>query len=769
MLGLPSERAADKWLLLLKHWEAAVETPEVVAQGANRPHEWPEIMMSTLPAPNAWPLIRHKLAALPQTDATRTVEALFDDLLGKDADVLRYLESKRNPNADPHKEDIDSPEEPISAAELPIALRARDSDLLEKIYVRMSYGEPWAFSNTGCPDVVRLFGPERGKRVLREMLEGMKTSLGRINGKETQNMVRSIVISDLANLKSPQWAIVRGMQDFPLVSAEIQQFGSNGLKNQGDVNNADWVYGLGLAKNGQWEQAEKVLVDASPYFNRKLARTKAEEQELFSLVSQLLDRKRIASAWFLYEDLGLSLGRLNEVVKRLDSWLAATDLTPEKRATYLEWKARIDCGQINFKRGITEYEEALRLNPTGSAYLLLSIAEATKDRGALDFVAQAAKGAGTRGSQLDLFDCYMGQNRLSEAQMAAIKAAGDTHNVNMSAEGQGRLLDAYPGTGTELCAIYYKENEPDQIITLLHEYPKWGAEDLFGVVGNAYIENYRTVLQEQPLGFYAAWALATTGNKDAAIRALHDLLFFNPTDEAYKLLNELEGAGALEFDDRIIEAKPFETRPWIWKGDLLRRLGKLKDAEKCVRASIALDPTDQSTQTGTRQIAFQVLSQILKSQGKPAAATAALRVYHGAQLAADAEAFLNAGMFSAAAQGYKQALALIPADRVSAVRYAVALDGIGKHNDALTAFKKSVELAPTSDGPGQEQFYDEEFFYLPSARDFLADARRDDGRRRVPLQRDVLEGADDAQHGSEESDERRDDRDRADDSQVAFQ
>ncbi len=48
-------------------------------------------------------------------------------------------------------------------------------------------------------------------------------------------------------------------------------------------------------------------------------------------------------------------------------------------------------------------------------------------------------------------------------------------------------------------------------------------------------------------------------------------------------------------------------------------------------------------------------------------------------------------------------------------------------------------------------------------------ARGDDGRRRVAFQGDVLEGADDAEHRSEEADEGRDHGYRADDCQVPLE
>jgi len=86
--------------------------------------------MPPLPAPETWPLIRAQVAKMLPNPKRQATLALFDDLLGRDTAVLKYLESKRNPDADPLKEDVFSPEHTISDAELPIALRAGDLKLL---------------------------------------------------------------------------------------------------------------------------------------------------------------------------------------------------------------------------------------------------------------------------------------------------------------------------------------------------------------------------------------------------------------------------------------------------------------------------------------------------------------------------------------------------------------------------------------------------------------------------------------------------------------
>lgn len=470
---LPNQ-AAEQWVALMQKWETALsKRPNT---GANADDGWDRVMMTALPEPKIWPLIRDRLAKLPQNPKHRAAIGLFDDLLGRDAAVLRDLESKRNPDADPQKEDTFSPDHEISQAEQPIALRAGNLDLLSKVYLRRVGGDmfmPWE----GIPDIVRQFGRRRAVPILREMLESVKRPLDQFNGFESQNLARSIVLSDLAKLKVPAWGLVRGVDDFPFVSAQVIHFGVDTFKTNGSLNNADIIYALGLARSGNADRAIELLSTASGWSGDLAAFVKPgpDQQALFSLVASLLDRKPIDSLWQLYSELGISLGHSNDVAKRLDAWLSDPGLLPESRAKYLGWKADRELAGGNLRSGISGYEECIRLSSANYPDKLLRLAGVTGDKNALDMVAQAAKTMGTRGSQLPLVEAYIDQGRIADAQAAVLLAAQDVHNVNLRAEGQGRLLDALPDIGVDLAELFYISNQPGEIVTLLHEYPSWGA------------------------------------------------------------------------------------------------------------------------------------------------------------------------------------------------------------------------------------------------------------------------------------------------------
>jgi hypothetical protein len=206
-LGEMSPKAsADAWVGLVREWETASSMPNQIPNSGDA--AWTQVM-DALPAPEAWPIIRQKLTGLHR-DPPRNIVAMFDDLLGRDAAVLRYLESKRNPDADPSKEDVFSPETKISDAELPIARRANDLDLVAKIYIHKIQSSPAAFFFDGFPDLVRIFGPKRAKPVMRAMLVGAQSGFNEVNGEETRALAKSMILSDLADIKTPQWGLAEG-------------------------------------------------------------------------------------------------------------------------------------------------------------------------------------------------------------------------------------------------------------------------------------------------------------------------------------------------------------------------------------------------------------------------------------------------------------------------------------------------------------------------------------------------------------------------------
>src|SRR5579859_5450126 len=86
--NLGKQEAAKAFVALFQKWDEATPPPSSPFSRAN---SWQ--VMTALPPPDAWPIIRDDLSKLRGKRA-RSATALFDDLLGHDDEVLKYLENQ---------------------------------------------------------------------------------------------------------------------------------------------------------------------------------------------------------------------------------------------------------------------------------------------------------------------------------------------------------------------------------------------------------------------------------------------------------------------------------------------------------------------------------------------------------------------------------------------------------------------------------------------------------------------------------------------------
>ncbi|HEY3782323.1 MAG TPA: hypothetical protein VGL56_14670 [Fimbriimonadaceae bacterium] len=686
----PTE-AADGWMALYHDWETAVAAP--AGQQTNT-SSWTTVMMPPLPPPASWSLIRNDLAS-GKTDMARAAGAFFDMLLGRDAAVLKYLESLRDPNVDPSQDSGMNRENQISNTEIPLALKTSNVELLQKNYNRKALGNSFFWND--FPDLVQALGKERAAPIVKLMLERAQRPLNTFMGSKTKELARSIVLSDIANLKTPQWALVRGLDDFDFVSAQVAKFGEDKLDGASAL-----VYCYGLAQKGELDHAIKLLSSASPSFDLAVL-NRQQKESLFEFLSKVFDKKLNSNFAYLYVALGRELGKADEVEKRLDSWMATPNLDKDSRTNYLNLKADLDCAFGRYTRAISGYEESANI-PGGETWSpvssLIAVAQRVGDYQALTFAKEKVKTMGTEGSRLGFLSSYLAMGDLAEAQRVAIGSLQDLQNVNLQVAGQGRLLDPYPDTGTELAAIYYLDNQPDQVIALLNQFPKWGADDLVKIISNKQYGYYYEMPTTETLGYYAAWALAKTGQKQLAIKILHCLIPYARADAAaYALLNELEGAAAMPLYEAMVAALPLEQTPLLYKGELLFRMGNLSVAEQCVRAAIALNPVGfNSYRLHNLPTPYEILSNILEAKGNKAEAQTCNQIVKATTIAREAEDDTRPGFYSKAADLYKEALAIYSQDGLTHMEYAETLLSLGKEEEALDQYRQSIELVMTSEG-----------------------------------------------------------------------
>jgi tetratricopeptide (TPR) repeat protein len=710
--GLPTKAAASAWVDLVRDWETRVPAQP---QNNGQPNGWDDVIKA-LPAPESWPAIRQGLIKLPAA-RTAPIIAGIDDLLGNNAAVLKYLEARQKEIAQASAEQPFALDDRTSYAVIPLAIRTGNLDFIEKTLlasVKRAGGMSWY----EYPDLVALLGRKRTETILRAIYEGGNPGVRQFGSGEMQRLAREIVASDIGHMKAPDFDLIAGLDDYPFVAAQVARFGEKSLEQN------DWakiVYGFGLYRSGKVDDGLRVLssaqVDWASGYVFDLVDPSARAR-IYLDIQALLQRKIIPALVPVYVRLGRILGHSDDVDRQIGSWLAGSTTEAPERQYLLGAKASIATSFGKIDEAIADYEQGIGLTDAhspdqgaGLAASLLALATATNNPEAVSFVARAAKSFGTRGGRLHFFDAYLRMDRIADAQNAALAAMADTNNVNLGAEGQGRLLNAYPEVGVELSELYYKANEPEQVVTLLHEFPKWGARDLIDVLSQRSGDEQYRGKHGEPLGFFAAWALAETGQKEKAIQVLHALI---PTtlaeghpwnsqdlsdDSAYELLNRLQGQAALSFYDGIIRGYPFEARPRMWRGDLMLRLGKPGEAERDVRAAIALDPSDRSAGHGERNRAYEILGRVLDAEGKGEGAETCRKVVNAARLAEEALRANEDGFSSKSVDLYKQALAANPSDSKARLEYAYLLDELGQNAEARTEYEKAAELVLSSEGP----------------------------------------------------------------------
>ena len=718
---LSPKDAATAWLALAKHWESIKDS---VTESYQPSEGWMSVL-SALPGPQSWPFIQEGLSKLPAAKSS-AIKAFLNDLLGNNSAILKYLEAKRTAILADGTPNMQADE--IAVEELPIAQRAGDTALVSKLCQARAKAQISIWP--GLSTLEGFVGRARMESIIRAKLEAATDSVQDLQDARIKPIARQVVLSDLTHLKAPQWMLVDGLGDYAFVAAQVSRFGEKSLDPS---STAGIVYGLGLAEAGKTDQAVRFFSNAKPDDNGgwqpNVQEDKPQWGSLFAATSMLLDRRPIPTLEPVYVQLGQFLGRSEDVFKRIDVWLAEPGISPVARQNLLGIRASLELASPHPESAVSDLEQAITIpnpyNVENSADRLIALGVETGNLDIVSFAAKAAASTSTVGGQPPFFDAYNRMGRLADAQNACLNAITDTHNVNTAAEGEGHLKYAFPGIGNQLAEVYYEAKQPPQVIALLDEYRKWGASDLESLLTqDRNDEEGRFLAAGRPLGFYAAWAFAQTGDQAKAVRILRALVCLDLKDDApFELLNRLQEQALLPLYDRLIAAYPCETRPLMWKGDLLLKLGKPADAEKAVRAAIALDPTDLDAPTGCREAAYGILSRILRAEGKPDEADQCHKVVEAASLVERAHELKEYGIKSRAMEILEQAIDKNPKDFEAHLGYADILNELGRDSDAQHEYRIAAGLALSSEGPTGRRRYGW-YFDRPSGGPFAEEVAR---------------------------------------------
>ncbi len=609
---------------------------------------------------------------------------------------------------------------------------------LEEEIARFEKGE--MSGGLEVPDLVTLIGAEKSEALLKRLLSLGSAELYVPLGDATREQAVRLATAMGAELKRPHWGLIHGISSAEVALYEVflKRFPPTPDEMTRDYQRslAEHLYLYGLIAAGRTADAAKLAIETS---GRSAERTSTFSDvtplinagltsQVQAFMREMLSKDPGLPFWGEFIGLSARAGDAPGALAFLRETAARPGLLPEAREEVESrlWAALLAADDV--EQGVKVLHEALAAkmakaaaktpgtgrvpglpglgtsSPTvadEAADLALKLCELGRLLQRPELIEEglknvktilAEKGAGDSDSNDALAKTttlLLNLNRGDEAEAlalaSAVKAAKAAPENQTFRGAQDRYLSS-------LLTIYHRAGRPEDVVKLLTDAPDWEALDLADVLT-------RSAAGEQSLGYLAASSFAATGRKDEARKTVIALLSVEGGfDPGYELLLQLDGQAAMPALDRLAARDRFEERPLIWKAKLHLDAGQLEDAEKTIRAAIAIDPSDGEQGKGTRMRAYAILGDILEKRGDPAQAKTVRGAVEAIRLSEDADDWWEAGLLTRAVTMYEAALGHFADAYCIQSRLALHYSELGDEAKAELHYRRAYELMPESFG-----------------------------------------------------------------------
>ncbi|BCU77898.1 tetratricopeptide repeat protein [Luteolibacter sp. LG18] len=710
---LPPQEAATRWLTLVDEWRPLI---------AAWPHDQTlafRNLLAALPGPEAWDALAAAVADRKSTGGPASpaflrmlIAALRGDVTASQSSYAAWRKEA------PETHDSDGDLEKLFATLSGTSPSA--SAVYEAQLTALEQGGD-EYSLSEVPDLVTELGAAKAEAILKRVLTRSDVALGEIAGVETRRLALKIALGLKDRLAAPQWGLIQDTtpESMALYATLDRKFPRKGNNRQGSYERAvaDGYHLRHLILTGKTAEAVRLaeLVTKDEYSDPQVAFPLSEDEDLTkngegkaitAFLSTLLEQHPALPYWTNLVEYSARFGpeakpgqAREPSVTLLGKIFARTDLAA---ATHDE----IGEALLNAHLAADQPEDAVRVlrvllaerlatppklnsttrNPAALACQLLELGRLLKNdewirQGIADGCTAFQNGLST-GSNLDTYTALLFTlNQPAEAEDLLV-----SHWIGESRTETSYYAGSISPIAT-LASYYHRLGRHADVVKLMEEGTGWGATDL-GFLG-----------YEARFKLTAAQSLAALGRKDEARRILLAYLPVRAGDDAaYELLLSLGGDDVIPLLDSLYARNRFEERPLIWKAKRLLDDGRLDDAEKTIRAAIAVDPSDGEQGKGDRLRAYAVFADVMEKKGDAAQAATLRTAVSAIRLSEDADDFRYAGLTRRAIAMYERSLGLFADAYCIQSRLALVAEAAGDLAKAEEHYQRAYELMPDSFG-----------------------------------------------------------------------
>lgn len=573
----------------------------------------------------------------------------------------------------------------------------------------------------------------------------------RVKGKRTRRLAARLALENLDALKKPVWDLIETEEDLALYEGLVKKF-PEAEKHDYERQRADIVYLLHLVALDRTDEAAKLTLELaanneSPLYISASAVEAMQKQgfgrQMHSFLQQMLTQDPALPLWQPFIQLSAQQGESDkalemlqtsvaqptldtasrsQIEKHLISALLAADQVdeglkllqeivrkgaepaPEKAAAGAgddplaklgmkltpEQMSRINAmsGGREFEAERTHIEQATQLAKLGRLLEKPEVAEEAVSAVLATYQSMPSQDFARRSQLSDIIELLVtfDKGSLAEELLVTELAAASKPDPQSRFNGSSDTSDLIAG----LMWVYHKAGRSADVVHLLDHAPYWNVNDLAYLADISFVE---------PVFFMAAHALAETGKKDEARRIIQRAVQNQPgDDDLYALLLSLGGDDLEARLDALQKASRFEERPLIWKAQLQLQQDRVDEAEKTIRAAIAIDPSDGEQGKGDRMRAYAVLGDILEKKGDADQAKIMRGAVKAIRISEDADDWWNAGLLSRAVAMYESALLQFADAYCIQSRLALRYSEMGDFAKAEAHYQRAFELMPDSFG-----------------------------------------------------------------------